>query len=110
VVINPAKEAGLVKFALPKSPRSMIKGGSEIASHYLQPNIGSDQALFNGIAKAIIASDGADQAFIAQYTEACTEFRDSLEQLTWAQIEAQTGLEQLFTSAQTMPCFHGAWA
>ena len=94
VVINPAKEAGLVKFALPKSPRSLIKGGSEIASHYLQPNIGSDQVLFNGIAKAIIASDGADQAFIAQYTEAYTEFRDSLEQLTWAQIEAQTGLEQ----------------
>ena len=46
VVINPAKEPGLVRFALPKSPRSMIVGGDEIASHYLQPHIGSDIAVF----------------------------------------------------------------
>ena len=45
VVINPAKEPGLVKFAVPKSPKSLIQGGSEIASHYLQPKIGSDVAL-----------------------------------------------------------------
>ena len=32
VIINPAKEPGLVKFAVPKSPKSMLKGGDEIAS------------------------------------------------------------------------------
>ena len=45
VVINPAKEPGLVRFGLPKNPVSLIKGGNEIATHYVQPNIGGDIAL-----------------------------------------------------------------
>ena len=64
VVINPAKEAGLVKFALPKSPRSLLEGGSEIASHYLQPNIASDLFVFKGIAKALIERDALKLEFI----------------------------------------------
>jgi len=68
VIINPAKEAGLVKFALPKSPRSLLAGGSEIASEYLQPKIGSDIFVFKGIAKALIDFDALDHGFINQYT------------------------------------------
>ena len=94
VVINPAKEAGLVKFALPKSPRSLIAGGSEIASHYLQPNIGSDQTLLKGIAKAIITENGADDDFITQHTEGFDQYRESVEDLTWPEIEAQTGIDR----------------
>jgi len=94
VVINPAKEAGLVKFALPKSPRSLIAGGSEIASHYLQPNIGSDQALLKGIAKAIITDHGVDDDFITQHTEGFDQYRESVEHVTWSEIEAQTGIDQ----------------
>ena len=47
IIINPAKEPGLVKFSVPKSPVSMITGGTEIASLYLQPNIGGDIAYPN---------------------------------------------------------------
>ncbi len=61
IVINPAKEPGLVKFAVPKSPSSMLKGGDEIASDYLQPRIGSDIALFKGLAKAILEMIHPDQ-------------------------------------------------
>ena len=53
IVINPAKEPGLVKFAVPKSPSSLLAGGSEIASLYVQPKIGADIWLFKGIAKSI---------------------------------------------------------
>lgn len=53
IVINPAKEPGLVKFAVPKSPKSLIIGGDYIASYYLQPKIGSDLWLFKGIAKSL---------------------------------------------------------
>ncbi len=52
IVINPAKEPGLVKFAVPKSPGSMLKGGDEIASDWLQPRIGTDIALFKGLAQS----------------------------------------------------------
>ena len=44
VVINPAKEPGLVKFSVPKQISSLISGGDDIASVYLQPRIGSDVA------------------------------------------------------------------
>ena len=42
IVINPAREPGLVRFAVPKSPGSLIVGGTEIASDYLQPRIGTE--------------------------------------------------------------------
>ena len=45
---------GLVKFAVPKSPASLLRGGDEIASDWLQPRIGSDVALFKGLAKAVL--------------------------------------------------------
>ena len=35
IVINPAKEPGLVRFAVPKSAKSMLSGGTWIASDYL---------------------------------------------------------------------------
>ena len=94
VVINPAKEAGLVKFALPKSPRSLLKGGSEIASHYLQPNIASDLFVFKGIAKALIERDALKLEFIEEFTLNFDEFLSDIEQLDWADIEKATGLQR----------------
>ena len=52
IVINPAKEPGLERFHVPSDPISLAFG-SEIASSYLQPNIGGDVALAAGIAKAL---------------------------------------------------------
>ena len=54
IIVNPAKEPGLVRFSLPKSARSLIAGGSEIASHYLQPKIGTDLALLTALGKAVL--------------------------------------------------------
>jgi molybdopterin-dependent oxidoreductase alpha subunit len=92
IVINPAREPGLVKFAVPKSPSSMLKGGDEIASDYLQPRIGSDIALFKGLAKAILAMGAEDRAFIEKYGADFPAYRADLESLSWVDIEAATGL------------------
>ena len=94
IVINPAKEPGLVKFAVPKSPVSMLKGGTEIASDYLQPRIGSDIALFKGVAKAVIAAGGADAAFIAAHASGYEAFRADLDALSWDRIVAECGVAQ----------------
>ncbi|MBO6557160.1 MAG: FdhF/YdeP family oxidoreductase [Pseudomonadales bacterium] len=93
VVINPAKEPGLVKFAVPKSPASLIAGGTEIASHFLQPNIGTDYLLLQGIAKAVIEKNGEDQSFIAQHLEGYSDYRDAVLALTWEDI-TQCGISQ----------------
>lgn len=92
IVINPAREPGLVKFAMPKSARSMIKGGDEIATDYLQPRIGGDIALLKGLAKAVIELHGADEAFIAAYTEGYAGFRADIDATSWDEISERSGL------------------
>jgi molybdopterin-dependent oxidoreductase alpha subunit len=94
VVINPAKEPGLVKFAVPKSPGSLLSGGTEIASDYLQPRIGSDLALFKGLMKAILAMGAEDKAFIAAHCSGFDALRADLDATAWDDITARTGLSQ----------------
>ncbi len=92
IMINPAKEPGLVKFAIPKSPGSMLAGGSAIASAYLQPRIGEDIAVFKGIAKAVLALGAQDDEFLAAHCEGAEAFIADIEALTWDEITARSGL------------------
>lgn len=94
IVINPAREPGLVRFAVPKSPRSMLRGGDEIASLYVQPRIGSDIWLLKGIAKALLEMEFDDHDFIARHSVGFAAFKADLEALSWAQIEAETGVSE----------------
>ena len=94
IIINPAKEPGLVKFAVPKSAKSMLMGGHEIASAYLQPNIASDLAVFKGIAKAIIANAEHDLDFINNHTRDFDSYLDDINNTSWQLIETLTGLSQ----------------
>jgi molybdopterin-dependent oxidoreductase alpha subunit len=92
IVINPAKEPGLVKFALPKDPLSMLSGGSEIASDWLQPKIGGDIALFKGLAKALIERGAAARDFIAAHTEGFAAFEADVAAAEWNAIESGSGV------------------
>lgn len=94
VVINPAKEPGLVKFAVPKSPKSMLAGGSEIASDYLQPNIGSDVAVFTGLAKAVIEQGGTNTDFVEQFVDDYDAFLSSIKNADWKTLCTTTGLSK----------------
>ena len=94
IIINPAKEPGLVKFAVPKSPKSLLLGGSDIASDYLQPNIGSDVAVFMGLAKAVLEQKTEDQGFITNHTEGFEELTEKLQQQNWDDICKLTGLHK----------------
>ncbi|MBI1186948.1 MAG: FdhF/YdeP family oxidoreductase [Alphaproteobacteria bacterium] len=92
VMINPAREAGLVKFAIPKSASSMIKGGDWIASDYLMPCIGGDIALFKGIAKAVMARGAEDAGFIAAQCAGFDAYRADIEATSWDEIVGRSGL------------------
>lgn len=93
-MINPAKEPGLVKFAIPKSPKSLLTGGDEIASDYLMPKIGSDIALFKGIAKALIDLGAEDEKFIKEHTKGFDTFRKDIIALSWHDITTRTGIPE----------------
>jgi molybdopterin-dependent oxidoreductase alpha subunit len=94
IVINPAKEPGLVRFAVPKSAKSMLSGGSWIASEYVQPKIGSDLALLKGIAKALIEAHQINKQFIAQHTDNFESFKQDIDATSWQQIVEHCGVER----------------
>jgi molybdopterin-dependent oxidoreductase alpha subunit len=93
VVINPAKELGLVNFRVPSDVRSLLFG-SEIASLYLQPHIGGDIALLTGVAKEILERGGHDKGFIDEATEGFEEFVQQVQQTGWDQIERDSGVSR----------------
>ncbi len=94
IVINPAKEPGLVRFAVPKSAKSLLSGGTWIASHYVQPKIGSDLPLFKAMAKAILESSAEDKSFIAAHTENFPAFAEDIAQSDWESLTRACGLSR----------------
>lgn len=93
VVINPMKEPGLVHFAIPSDVRSFMSKGSEIASHYLQPKIGTDVAVLMGISKYLIENEFVNADFIRNYTEKYAQFSQKISETPWAEIEQNCGLK-----------------
>lgn len=92
IVINPAREAGLLRFASPSNFKSMITGGGEVASHYVQPHIGGDIALLSGIAKCLLKQGLQDQSFIDAHCENFDSYRDAIERMQWQDIESAAGV------------------
>ncbi|MFT5082825.1 MAG: molybdopterin-dependent oxidoreductase alpha subunit [Lentisphaeria bacterium] len=94
IVINPAREPGMVRFASPSDLASMLKGGENIASTYIQPHIGGDIALMQGMIKALIERSLCDQDFIAQNTQGFNGYAESVAALQWQDIVEGSGVTQ----------------
>lgn len=98
VAINPLRERGLVRFAHPKKPLDIIKGGEWLATHYLQVRVNGDVALLKGIMKAVLAREDAapgtvlDHGFIAEHTEGFDDFQRALRAVGWDEIVEQSGI------------------
>lgn len=93
IVINPAKELGLVNFRVPSDVRSLLFG-SQIASEYVQPHIGGDMALLVGLAKVVLQRKAEDQAFIDRSTEGYAEFKRNVESTDWDTIVRESGVNR----------------
>jgi len=93
IVINPLRELGLERFKVPSDPRSLLFG-SKIADLYIQPHIGGDIALLNGIAKAVIEQGAVDESFTHEYTEGWKEFCNYIISLEWEEIVHHSGVDR----------------
>lgn len=108
IVENPAKELGLVRFAVPSDIRSMFSGGSEIASSYIQPNIGGDIAFLKGIAKYVLDRGKEDQYFIDAFTHNFDNYKNDILNTDWNEIvrssgvsmEAVKGIGEIYANAK----------
>jgi molybdopterin-dependent oxidoreductase alpha subunit len=103
VVFNPIRERGLERFSDPQDKLEMLRGGAtDIASDYLQPQLGGDMAAVRGMAKVVLAAEDAaiaaglppvlDHAFIAEHCAGFDDYRKAVEATSWAEIEDQSGL------------------
>jgi len=92
IVINPARELGLVNFRVPSDVRSLLFG-TKIASLYVQPHIGGDIALLTGVAKLVLERNEVDAAFIERSTEGYELFRRQVFDSSWEEIERSSGVD-----------------
>jgi molybdopterin-dependent oxidoreductase alpha subunit len=91
IVINPVVETGMVNFSVPSDVRSLFFG-SEVASLYVQPDIGGDLALLTGVAKRIDELGAADEKFLAENCHGWEALRSQLRALSWDEISAKSGV------------------
>ncbi|WP_088894449.1 FdhF/YdeP family oxidoreductase [Leptolyngbya ohadii] len=95
IVINPAIEVGLVKFASPAFPiKSLLSGGTDISSLYLQPVPGSDTALLIGIQKALIEQNLVQWDYLKTHTEGWGAVIDRARSTDWETITSACGVSQ----------------
>jgi anaerobic selenocysteine-containing dehydrogenase len=92
IVVNPIRETGLVVFRVPSDMRSLLFG-SRIADLYVQPHIGSDAALFTGVAKAILEAGAEDRRFIEAATEGFDAWSEAVRATTWTDLERASGVD-----------------
>jgi molybdopterin-dependent oxidoreductase alpha subunit len=91
IVINPVRETGMVNFRVPSVVRSMLFG-SEIASLYVQPDIGGDLALLTGVAKRIVEMGATDQRFLSEHCLGWPELEARLRSLDWQDLCERSGV------------------
>jgi molybdopterin-dependent oxidoreductase alpha subunit len=93
IVVNPVKEIGLVNFSVPSDLRSLLFG-SRIAHLYVQPHIGGDIALLNGVAKLVLERNAADRAFLADAVEGFDEYERLVQSTPWEEVEQRSGVQR----------------
>ncbi len=105
IVINPLKEAALVKFKNPQKISGWIGSGTEIADHYLQIKINQDVALFKAWLKLLLENEEClDQDFIQSKTAGFEELKHDLSSYQLDELIAATGLpeSQILETAQLL--------
>ncbi|CAN5596464.1 FdhF/YdeP family oxidoreductase [soil metagenome] len=93
IAINPLREAGLVRFKNPQTPRGMITGRA-LADLHLPVRLNGDLALFQGLAAHLLAHDAVDTEFVAAHTVGFDAWVEHIGRLDWAEIERASGLSR----------------
>jgi molybdopterin-dependent oxidoreductase alpha subunit len=99
VAVNPLPEAGLLRFQNPQTVRGTIGDGTALADHFLQVRLGGDQALFQGLGKALLEAeetrgDVFDHAFIRESTDGVDAYLEELRAVEWSEIERGSGIDE----------------
>ena len=91
IVVNPLRELGLVRFRIPSQTRSLLFG-SEVSDIYLQPNVGSDIAVFKALLKGVLERKGADRVFLQNHVDGWDAIEADVRDVSWGELIQHCGL------------------
>ncbi|MDT7659001.1 MAG: hypothetical protein QOF38_3716, partial [Pseudonocardiales bacterium] len=97
LAVNPLREAGLLKFDNPQTPRGVVKG-TALADLFLQIRSNGDLALWQAIGHLLIEAEDAapgtvlDSEFIEANTVGFEAYRKHVGELDWDEVRDATGL------------------
>ena len=92
IAVNPLKEAGLLRFKNPKTPRGVVGPGTGLADLYLQVRSNGDLALLQAIAARLLEWGAIDKNFIEKHTVGFDEYASALAELDQDVVAGSTGL------------------
>ena len=90
-ILRNHKENGKNIIAVNPSVESEL---NKLATHYCQPNIGGDVALFTGISKCLIENGQTDMENIKENTVGFDQFKQFIDNISWESIETNSGIER----------------
>jgi molybdopterin-dependent oxidoreductase alpha subunit len=112
IAVNPLREVALTRFAHPQKPLDLL-AGTTLAKHYVQIQIGGDQAFFLGLSKAVLERDGeaararedmstvkqplasvVDLMFVAEHTDGFAAWRDHVLAIPWTTVVERSGVPE----------------
>jgi molybdopterin-dependent oxidoreductase alpha subunit len=91
VSINPLREAGLVRFKNPQTPKGMLTG-TALADLHLPVRVNGDLALWQGVAAYLLEHDAVDHDFVRRHTHGFEEWAAHVRRVDWGEVERASGL------------------
>ncbi|MFE5702814.1 FdhF/YdeP family oxidoreductase [Rhodococcus koreensis] len=102
--INPLREAGLVNFKNPQTPRGMVGPGTDLSDLHLPIALNGDLALLQAFGSLLVEWDALDHDFIDRYTIGFELWKQHVTDLDWDVVTRTTGLsrEQITDAARVL--------
>ena len=92
-VLNPYREPAMDRYWVPSDVESALFG-TRITDRFFQVQAGGDMAFLHGVLKRMVAEGWLDSDFIRDYTVGFDDVRALLEQLSWEELEAASGVNR----------------
>ena len=90
-ILRKHKESGGKIIAVNPSIESEL---NKLTTHYCQPNIGGDVALFTGVSKYLIENGQIDVDNIKENIVGFNQFQKFIDKISWETIETNSGIEK----------------
>lgn len=94
ISINPLIETGMKKFKHPQNPLEMLGSGKSISDRHVRIKINGDIAFFRGLNNCLVKNDHYDQNFILEHTSGFEDYKASIQNVDWNQIESISGISR----------------